>query len=55
MLLQPEDTLGVADPWNVPGTTWEQPNWRRKLPLALEDFAASEPLERVVRAIRSRR
>jgi (1->4)-alpha-D-glucan 1-alpha-D-glucosylmutase len=55
LLLQPEDALGVAEPWNVPGTTAEHPNWRRKLPLAVEDFGASERLERVVRAIRSRR
>jgi (1->4)-alpha-D-glucan 1-alpha-D-glucosylmutase len=55
MLLQPEDALGVAEAWNVPGTTDEHPNWRRKLPLALEDFARSERLERVVQAIRARR
>jgi len=55
MLLQPEDALGVAEPWNVPGTTIEHPNWRRKLPLAIEDFARSAPLERVVAAIRRHR
>ena len=55
MLLQPEDALGVAEPWNVPGTTDDHPNWRRKLPLAVEDFARSAPLERVVQAIRARR
>jgi 4-alpha-glucanotransferase len=55
MLLQPEDALGVAEAWNVPGTTDEHPNWRRKLPLAVEDFARSAPLERVVQAIRARR
>jgi (1->4)-alpha-D-glucan 1-alpha-D-glucosylmutase len=55
MLLQPEDALGVAEAWNVPGTTDEHPNWRRKLPLALEDFARSERLERVVQAIRAHR
>jgi (1->4)-alpha-D-glucan 1-alpha-D-glucosylmutase len=55
MLLQPEDALGVAEAWNVPGTTNEHPNWRRKLPLAIEDFAHSAPLERVVQAIRARR
>jgi len=55
MLLQPEDALGVAEPWNVPGTTDDHPNWRRKLPLAVEDFARSAPLERVVRAIRAHR
>ena len=55
MLLQPEDALGVAEAWNVPGTTDEHPNWRRKLPLAVEDFARSARLERVVQAIRARR
>jgi (1->4)-alpha-D-glucan 1-alpha-D-glucosylmutase len=55
MLLQPEDALGVTEPWNVPGTTIEHPNWRRKLPLAVEDFAGSERLERVVQAIRAHR
>jgi (1->4)-alpha-D-glucan 1-alpha-D-glucosylmutase len=55
MLLQPEDALGVTDAWNVPGTTDEHPNWRRKLPLAVEDFARSERLERVVAAIRAQR
>jgi (1->4)-alpha-D-glucan 1-alpha-D-glucosylmutase len=55
MLLQPEDALGVAEPWNVPGTTVEHPNWRRKLPVAIEDFAACASLERVVQAIRARR
>jgi len=55
MLLQPEDALGVAEAWNVPGTTDEHPNWRRKLPLAVEDFARSERLERVVAAIQAQR
>jgi 4-alpha-glucanotransferase len=54
-LLQPEDALEVAEAWNVPGTTTEHPNWRRKLPLAVEDFGTSEVLERVVRALRARR
>jgi 4-alpha-glucanotransferase len=36
MMVQPEDVLGVAEQANLPGTTSEHPNWRRKLPLALE-------------------
>ncbi|MGH8687507.1 MAG: 4-alpha-glucanotransferase [Burkholderiales bacterium] len=55
MLLQPEDALGVTEPWNVPGTTTEHPNWQRKLPLSIEDFGRSAPLERVVAAIRGQR
>lgn len=31
-----EDVLDVRDQANVPGTTAEHPNWRRKLPLELE-------------------
>ncbi|HEY1301416.1 MAG TPA: 4-alpha-glucanotransferase, partial [Stellaceae bacterium] len=38
-----EDLLGVADQVNVPGTIHEHPNWRRKLPAALEDWE-SRPL-----------
>ncbi|HZS64907.1 MAG TPA: 4-alpha-glucanotransferase [Xanthobacteraceae bacterium] len=33
-----EDVLNVADQPNVPGTTIEHPNWRRRLPDALEDL-----------------
>jgi len=33
-----EDLLGVVDQANVPGTTTEHPNWRRKLPVPLSDW-----------------
>jgi 4-alpha-glucanotransferase len=33
-----EDALGVVDQVNVPGTVDEHPNWRRRLPVALEDL-----------------
>ncbi len=36
LLVQPEDVVGVVDQPNLPGTTDEHPNWRRKLPLPLE-------------------
>ena len=36
LVVQLEDVLGVREQVNVPGTTREHPNWRRKLPLALE-------------------
>ena len=35
-VVQLEDVLGVAEQVNLPGTTEQHPNWRRKLPLALE-------------------
>ncbi|MGH8737129.1 MAG: 4-alpha-glucanotransferase, partial [Burkholderiales bacterium] len=45
MMLQLEDALGVRQQANLPGTTDEQPNWRRKLPLALEDMATEPGIE----------
>ncbi|HEX3915371.1 MAG TPA: 4-alpha-glucanotransferase [Steroidobacteraceae bacterium] len=38
--LQIEDLLGMVDPVNVPGTSGEYPNWRRKLNADIEDMAA---------------
>jgi len=35
-MLQPEDVLEMLDQANLPGTVDQHPNWRRKLPLALE-------------------
>ena len=34
-----EDLLGVSDQPNIPGTVDEHPNWRRKLPVAIEEIA----------------
>jgi 4-alpha-glucanotransferase len=36
--LQLEDLLGLVDPVNVPGTSSEYPNWRRKLNADIEDM-----------------
>lgn len=38
--LQIEDLLGMVDPVNVPGTSSEYPNWRRKLNADIEDMMA---------------
>jgi (1->4)-alpha-D-glucan 1-alpha-D-glucosylmutase len=35
-MLQPEDVFELVDQANLPGTVDQHPNWRRKLPLALE-------------------
>jgi 4-alpha-glucanotransferase len=40
MVVQPEDVFGVREQANLPGTVDEHPNWRRKLPIALEDVDA---------------
>ena len=36
--VQMEDALGVVEQVNVPGTVTEQPNWRRKLPVDIEQW-----------------
>ena len=36
--IQPEDLCLVEAPINIPGTSREYPNWRRKLPVALEEL-----------------
>jgi len=36
-----EDLLGVIDQPNIPGTVNEHPNWRRRLPLALDEIASA--------------
>ncbi|NML18387.1 malto-oligosyltrehalose synthase [Azohydromonas caseinilytica] len=39
-MVQLEDVLGVLDQPNLPGTVNEHPNWRQKLPLALDALRA---------------
>jgi 4-alpha-glucanotransferase len=36
-----EDLLGVIDQPNIPGTVGEHPNWRRRLPLAIDEIASA--------------
>ncbi|MCP3472572.1 4-alpha-glucanotransferase [Bradyrhizobium sp. CCGUVB1N3] len=36
-----EDLLGVVDQPNIPGTIDEHPNWRQRLPVALDKIASS--------------
>jgi 4-alpha-glucanotransferase len=36
-----EDLLGVIDQPNIPGTVDEHPNWRRWLPVAIDEMAAA--------------
>jgi 4-alpha-glucanotransferase len=45
-----DDILEVLDQINIPGTVEQHPNWRRKLPVALEDMDGNEGLRRVAEA-----
>jgi 4-alpha-glucanotransferase len=42
-----EDVLGLLDQPNIPGTVHEHPNWRRRLPITLEQFAGDKRLARL--------
>jgi 4-alpha-glucanotransferase len=47
-----EDLLGVADQVNIPGTTDQHPNWRRKLPVALEEWDKQPAFAEIAEAFR---
>jgi 4-alpha-glucanotransferase len=49
--LQLDDLLGMIDPVNVPGTSGEYPNWRRKMNENLETIAARADLRLALSAI----
>jgi 4-alpha-glucanotransferase len=49
-----EDLLGVIDQPNIPGTVNEHPNWRRRLPLALDGIAAAIDVSALARATATR-
>ncbi len=39
LVISCEDLLGIKDQVNLPGTVREHPNWRRRLPVPVEDLA----------------
>jgi 4-alpha-glucanotransferase len=49
-----EDLLGVADQPNIPGTVNEHPNWRQRLPIALDEIAAAIDVAALREATRER-
>ena len=50
-----EDLLGVIDQPNIPGTVKEHPNWRRRLPLPIDELAAAIDVSALKRATAERR
>ncbi|MGH9648491.1 MAG: 4-alpha-glucanotransferase, partial [Bryobacteraceae bacterium] len=38
-IINQEDLTGAAEQQNLPASTWQHPNWRRKMKVALEDLA----------------
>ncbi|MFS2221793.1 4-alpha-glucanotransferase [Pantoea sp. B65] len=53
--LQPEDWLDMEKPVNVPGTTDQYPNWRRRLSKTLEEIFADDYVNRLLKDIDRRR
>src|SRR6185369_4677090 len=53
--VQVEDIFGVVDQANLPGTTAPQPNWRRRLPLELEAWAAEPRWRALAEMLRGER
>lgn len=53
--VQMEDLLGLAEQPNIPGTVAEHPNWRRRLPLSLEEIEEAPVPRAVLRAVAEER
>jgi 4-alpha-glucanotransferase len=54
-VLAAEDLAGSAEQVNVPGTMDEHPNWRRKLPMDIEEFSRGELFGSITAALREER
>ena len=52
-LIQLDDLTGEAEQVNLPGTTGEHPNWRRRLSQSLEELAGSARLHETAQALHS--
>jgi 4-alpha-glucanotransferase len=55
VLIQLEDLIEAAEQMNLPGTTTEHPNWRRRLHRRVEDIFADLEIKRVLHAVRNER
>ncbi|MCA6125155.1 4-alpha-glucanotransferase [Bradyrhizobium sp. WSM 1704] len=54
MVVSMEDLLGLVDQSNIPGTVYEHPNWKRRLPVSLEHLSSAIDVEALKRATRER-
>lgn len=53
--VQLDDLAGLESPVNIPGTDKEYPNWRRKLPVTLEELFASKDTRQMLAAVKETR
>jgi (1->4)-alpha-D-glucan 1-alpha-D-glucosylmutase len=54
-MVQMEDLFGMREQMNMPGTVHEHPNWRRKLPVPLEEWDTHAGAGAVLGAVREER
>ena len=54
MAISLEDLLGVVDQPNIPGTVNEHPNWRQRLPVAVDEIATAIDVAALKAATRER-
>lgn len=55
MMARPEDILDQIEQVNLPGSTYEYPNWRRKLPLNIGEWEGDPRFAAIVEALRAER
>jgi len=55
VLLPLEDALGVEQQANLPGTSTEHPNWRRRLPARFDGLFAGPEIARIAALIAAAR
>ena len=53
--LQPEDWLNMSGPVNIPGTSYQYKNWRRKLSASLEEMFSDESVNKLIKDLDKRR
>ncbi|HDR2369876.1 TPA: 4-alpha-glucanotransferase [Enterobacter asburiae] len=53
--LQPEDWIDMAEPVNIPGTSYQYKNWRRKLSTTLEKMFADDGVNKLIKDLDKRR
>jgi 4-alpha-glucanotransferase len=54
-MVQIDDLTDEADPVNVPATSDEHPNWRRRLSMTLEELAARPRFIDIAKIFRAER
>ena len=53
LVVSMEDVLAIKDQVNLPGTIDQHPNWRQRLPVALEELRGHENLMSLAEIMRS--